>query len=330
MRVLLIGGTGFTGPALVSQLLERGHDVSFLHRGRTHDTRTRGAREIIADRKDSSQLSRAVTDAAPDIVVDMIPFTSEDAAKTREACEGVVSRVIALSSIDVYLAYGRIWKTEPGPLQPTPLTELSALRETNQPEGPDRDKLAVERSFKDDANVSATILRLPAIYGARDKHRRLRSYLKRMDDGRQTLLLGESISTWKFSRGYVDNVAHAVALAIENDEAAGEVFNVAEPRAMTELEFVKAIGEAAGWQGEVRVLPDTQLPKHLQPKVNFEQNWDVETGKIRSQLGYRELVPVQEALRRTIEWERANPLDVEPLEYDYDQEDQALAGTQSI
>ena len=325
MRVFLIGGTGFTGPALVSELLERGHDVTFLHRGKTHDPRTNGAREIIADRKDGSQLTAAIAAAAPDVVVDMIPFTAEDATLTKRACKDVVSRVVALSSIDVYLAYGRIWKTEPGPLQPTPLTEESALRETNQPEGPDRDKLAVERTFMDDADVPATILRLPAIYGARDHHRRLRSYLKRMDDGRQTILLGESIATWKFSRGYVDNVAHAIVLAIESDHAAGEVFNVAEPRAMTESEFVRAIGEAADWHGDVKVIPDTQLPKHLQPTVNFEQNWDVETRWIRSQLGYDELVPVREALRRTVEWERSNPPDEEPYEYNYEAEDEAIA-----
>ena len=53
MKVLLIGGTGFTGPALVSELLERGHDVAFLHRGRTNDARTAGAREIISDRMPS-------------------------------------------------------------------------------------------------------------------------------------------------------------------------------------------------------------------------------------------------------------------------------------
>lgn len=323
MRVFLIGGTGFTGPALVHELLERQHEVTFLHRGQTCDPRTSGAREIIANREDESQLIDAIAANSPDIVVDMIPFTADDAAITKKACQGVVSRVVALSSIDVYLAYGRIHRTEPGPLQPTPLTETSDLRETDRPEGPKSDKIAVERTLMDDSNLSATILRLPAIYGARDKHRRLRGYLKRMDDGRPTILLAESLATWKFSRGYVDNVAHAIVLAIESEPAAGEVFNVAEPRAMTELEFVEAIGEAAGWEGEIRIIPDLQLPKYLQPSVNFEQDWEVDTQKIRAQLGYSEVVDEQEAIRRTVDWERQNPPEVEPFECDYEQEDQA-------
>ena len=329
MNVFLIGGTGFTGPPLIRQLLEHGHDVTFLHRGQTHDKRTAGAREIIADRKNLSQLSHAIAHASPDVVVDMIPFIADDAETTRRACRSFVPRVVALSSIDVYLAFGRIQNTEPGPLQPTPLTEESALRETDQPNGPKIDKIAVERCYLQDAEPAATILRLPAIYGARDKYRRSRSYLKRMDDGRHTILPGEMIAGWKFSRGYVDNVAHAIALAVENNRAAGETFNVAEPQAMTELEFVRAIGEAAGWHGEITVLPDAALPQSLQTPVNFAQNWDVDTRKIRTRLGYSEIVDPREAIRRTVEWERADPPEVEPFELHYDEEDEALAAHQA-
>lgn len=37
MRVLVIGGTGPTGPHIVNGLLERGHDVTILHTG-GHET----------------------------------------------------------------------------------------------------------------------------------------------------------------------------------------------------------------------------------------------------------------------------------------------------
>ncbi len=171
-----------------------------------------------------------------------------------------------------------------------------------------------------DADLQSTVLRLPAIYGANDKHRRLRVYLKRMDDGRKFIMLGETIANWKFSRGYVDNVAHAVVLAIEQPSAAGNIFNVAEPRAMEEREFVESIGKAAGWTGEIVIVPDDQLPKHLQAAVNFNQDWEVDTAKIREQLGYAELISIDDA----IAWERENPPEVEPYEIDYEAEDQAL------
>ena len=321
MRVFLIGGTGFVGPALVEQLLQRGHEVTLLHRGQTHDVRTTDA---IGDRNDVTKLSEAIESAVPNVVVDMIPFTARDAETVQQACNDSVERVVALSSIDVYLAYGRIKKTELGPPQLTPMTEESELRQTDEPEGPESDKISVERSYLGNASLPATILRLPAFYGARDKYRRLRDYLKRMDDGRDSILLGDSIAPWKFSRGYVDNVAHAIVLAVENASVAGEIYNVAEPQAMTELEFVQAIGRAAEWQGDVKVIPDSQLPEYLQPKADFSQDWDVDSSKIRSQIGYSEIVEIDDAIRRSIQWERDNPPDVEPFEIDYEQEDRAI------
>ncbi|MCA9052237.1 MAG: NAD-dependent epimerase/dehydratase family protein [Planctomycetaceae bacterium] len=323
-NVFVIGGTGFVGPPLIQQLTKCGHDVTYLHRGETHDSRTDGAREVIADRKDESRLAAAIAMSKPDIVVDMIPFTADDALAVRRACCDSVQRIVALSSIDVYLAFGRIHETEPGPVQPTPLTELSSLRQTNQPGGPTCDKIAVEQTYLSEVSPPATILRLPAIYGARDKYRRLRGYLKRMDDGRPFILLGESIAKWKFSRGYVENVAHAISLAVQQDCAAGEIYNVAEPQAMTEADLVHTIARTTGWQGDVITLPDGYLPEYLKPKVNFAQDWEVCTRKIREQLGYSEIVNSATAFERTVDWERSSPPEAEPFEYDDRLEDQAF------
>ena len=106
MKIFLIGGTRFTGPPLVAELLGRNHEVTILHRGETRDERTAGAHAINADRSDGERLRKAIADVSPGLVVDMIPFTAEDAKTTIAACEGLVPRVVALSSIDVYLAYG--------------------------------------------------------------------------------------------------------------------------------------------------------------------------------------------------------------------------------
>jgi hypothetical protein len=47
--------------------------------------------------------------------------------------------------------------------------------------------------------------------------------------------------------------------------------------------------------------------------------------RIRKELGYRELLPREEAIRRTIEWERANPPTAPLAQFDYAAEDAALA-----
>ncbi len=56
---------------------------------------------------------------------------------------------------------------------------------------------------------------------------------------------------------------------------------------------------------------------------NLDQHWVAETARIREELGYREPIAREEAIRRTIEWERAPPqagLD----QFEYAAEDIAL------
>jgi nucleoside-diphosphate-sugar epimerase len=52
-----------------------------------------------------------------------------------------------------------------------------------------------------------------------------------------------------------------------------------------------------------------------------------DTHRIRSELGYAEAVPQDEALRRTVEWERAHPPEkIDPAQFDYAAEDAVLGG----
>ena len=140
--------------------------------------------EILGDRKQLASYRDEIRQLKPDVAVDMIPYSREDAASFMETMQGLAGRVIALSSIDVYLAYGRIHRTEPGPPIPVPLSESAPLRQTDQPAGPKYDKIAVEKIVMGNGNLPGTILRLPAIYGPHDHLHRLHPYLKRMDDGR--------------------------------------------------------------------------------------------------------------------------------------------------
>jgi len=74
------------------------------------------------------------------------------------------------------------------------------------------------------------------------------------------------------------------------------------------------------------VLPTARAPAHLLIPGNLDQHWVADTSRIRAELGYAEPVSRAEALRRTIEWERANPPAYDPAQFDYAAEDAALAG----
>jgi nucleoside-diphosphate-sugar epimerase len=128
----------------------------------------------------------------------------------------------------------------------------------------------------------------------------------------------------------VENVAGAIALALADDRAADRIYNVGEPDSPTISEWVHRIGEQAGWQGRIVTLPAGRVPPHLLPDIDTAHDLAVDTSRLRTELGYSEAIPQDEALRRTIAWERANPpAQIDPARFDYAAEDAALraAGT---
>ena len=145
----------------------------------------------------------------------------------------------------------------------------------------------------------------PMTYGAGDPSRRLSTYPKRMDDGRRAILLDAGLARWKCPRGYVENVAAAIALAVENERAVRRVYNVSEPLSFREADWVGQIGEIVGWAGEVATAPEGRIPV----PYHFAQDLVMDSRRIREELGFTEPVIRVEALRRTIAWERANPPD---------------------
>jgi nucleoside-diphosphate-sugar epimerase len=74
------------------------------------------------------------------------------------------------------------------------------------------------------------------------------------------------------------------------------------------------------------MLPRESTPKHLLQSGNLAQHIVVSSDRIRAELGYREPVPIGEAVRRTIVWEQRNPpAAFNPDQFDYDSENEALA-----
>jgi nucleoside-diphosphate-sugar epimerase len=333
------------GPHVVASLHTMGHQVAVCNRGQTEAAlpaaveRLRLSSASLDDRDGFEDLAEEFRRFAPDVVVDMIPVTERAAQATMQAFRGIAGRVVALSSQDVYRAYGRVQGSESGPPDPVPLTEKSPLRERLYPyrgetlralDDPyrwmdDYDKLLVEQVILGDLELPGTVLRLPMVYGPRDRQHRTLEYLKRMDDGRPYILLGEGLARWCWTRGYAADMAHAITLAVIDEEAAGQVYNVGEPEALTTAEWVEGIAQATGWEGEVIVIPDEALPEGLRTGVDTRQDLVVDTNRIRHELGYAELTSREGALRRTVAWQRANPPEtIDSSAFDYNAEDVAL------
>ncbi len=126
LKILILGGTGFTGPFQVKYALERGHKVTVFNRGQTHPGELpEGVEQLIGDR--NGQLD-ALKGRKWDVVIDnptMLPKWVHDAA---EILQGNVDRYIFISTISVY---GNIEK--PGTDETAPVAKYSgadAMKET--------------------------------------------------------------------------------------------------------------------------------------------------------------------------------------------------------
>jgi nucleoside-diphosphate-sugar epimerase/aminoglycoside phosphotransferase (APT) family kinase protein len=334
MRVLSIGGNGFIGRFVTALLLEAGHDVVVFHRGTTPLDSSR-AGELIGRHEDLPLFGADIARLEPDVVIDFILGSGAHAATLLEALAGRAGRLVVLSSQDVYRATGILHRLEPGDPDPVPLGEDAPLRTRLHPYPPpvldalrgvfgwvdaEYDKIPVERAVLEQTEIPTVVLRLPMVFGPGDPLHRLFPIVKRVDDRRPFILLDERMAAWRATRGYVENVAAAVALAATAPEAAG-IYNVGEA-VTSELEWTRAVARAAGFSGVIRELAGDQTPAHLLPPGNVAQHWVTDSSRLARELSFKPPVSLAVGLERTIAWERAHPPDaIDPAQFDYAAED---------
>lgn len=340
MQVLVICGTGFIGAPLLRRLHAAGHAVTVYHRGTREPELPDGVRHIRDARAAVPVLEfpEALFATPYDVVIHMTLIGERDAEAIVHAFSGRARRLVVVSSGDVYAAHGQLLGLEPpsehsGPL----LTEDSPLRAGRYPYGRrvpgpwgelvDYDKILVEEVVHRAPDLATTVIRLPAVYGRGDPHHRFLPWIKRMEDGRPAILLGEGAARWRFTHGYVENVAVAIALVATDDRAVGRTYHVGEAHTPTVIERVAVVARATGWRGQVVVVPDDRLPAHLRSSYHYVADLAYDTSRIRSELGYAEPITDADAMRVTMRWERGAGLPVaDHARFDYAAEDAVLAG----
>lgn len=322
------------GPEIAARLIAEGHRVFVFHRG-TYKPPGGVAGEVRGDRNELARYADKLLALKPDILIDMVLMTETQARQVVKLFGTRMSRLVVASSCDVYLNYDLLLGRDVGEVDGSRLTEQSSLRQKlyvhrEHASGPedvlyDYDKILVERTVLASESAPAVVVRLPMVFGPNDYQHRLYPYLKRMLDNRPAILLGESQARARMCRAYARDCAHALALAALHDKAESEIYNVSLPTTETEREWVARIGRRADWDGNIITVPDDNLPDHLQSSLHYQHHLDIDSSKIRGQLGYAELSSVDDALDRTIAWESANPPDkLEPGAFNYPAEDAVL------
>ena len=337
MKVLIIGGTGFIGTFVSKQLLVRGNDVTIVHRGQTtSEVSSTQMKEIAAEHNNLDRCIEEFKHVGPEVVIDMIPMCEDDARDLINAFRGIAKRLVVISSADVYRNYELLRGITEAFSDPRLITESSPLRENLFPyrnQAKDQndqlynyDKILVERVVMNQDEFPVTILRLPAVYGPGDKKHRLFPYLKRMDDGRPAILVEQGLMDWRWTRGYVENVAAAISWAAGDQRPISRIYNVGESKGIAEKDWIQSIAEVVGWKGKIVAVAPSLFPEQMRSGLAWQHQLETDTSLIRSQPDFSEPFSFREGISRTIAWERENPSSIRnPGDFNYEAEDRVLA-----
>ena len=284
MRALLLAGNGFIGSRTAARLADQGIDVTVHHCGRRPAPPSEAITELVVPRTDPPiiEFPAAASSIKVDTVIHFLCMGREDAAAFVSGFDGKAKRLVLISSCDVYRAYGRFTRLEPGPPESTPIAETAPLRCRHYPYragAPDPthlhywyEKLEAERHIAQATCSEFVILRLPKVYGHRN-------------DNLDTVYGFADQPDWRWTHGHVENVAAAIAAAALHPGAAGEIFNVGELDTPT-------MGE------RLADLPQIPAPGAQATDYDFAQDLDFQTSKIRSLLGYQDVVDERKAMRQ--------------------------------
>jgi len=128
LRILILGGTGFTGSFQLKYALSRGHKVTVFNRGKTHPGELpKEAEQLIGDR--NGQLD-ALKNRKWDVCIDnptTLPVWVRDAA---QILKGNIDRYVFISTISVFSDVSKVNMDESGPL--AEYKGADAMKETQE------------------------------------------------------------------------------------------------------------------------------------------------------------------------------------------------------
>jgi len=320
MKVLVTGGTGFTGKALVRRLLDQRHQVVALdcREGlKTEELRQWGAEVVIGTVTDRDAVRRCMKDvevvhhlaaAFRELNVPNRHYDDVNVGGTRNVLEAAwdqrVRKFIYCSTCGVH-----------GNIDNPPGGENAPIRPADYYQ---RTKYEAEPVVLDyfRKGMKAVIIRPAAIYGPGDPERFFLIF-KRVAGGVFPMFgSGRTL----YHPLYIDNLVDAFMLAMQDGKGDGQAYLIADEEFVTIEDLVKRTAKALGVDVRIPHYPVWPVvlaghlcekvckPFHVTPPIFprrvdwYRQNRAFKIDKARRELGYQPRVGLDEGLKRTAEW----------------------------
>ncbi len=324
MRVLVTGGTGFTGKALVKRLIDEGHEVVALDYKeglKTEELRGWGAKvvigsvtdmEIVEQCMDGVEVVHHLAAAFRELDVPNTYYREINVEGTKNVLEVAsahkVKKFIYCSTCGVH---GNI--DDPPGGEDAPIQPADYYQQTKYEAEP------IVNEYNQNG-MKTVILRPAAIYGPGDPERFFMIF-KRVARG--SFPMCGNGKTY-YHPLYIDNLVDAFMLAMEDGKGEGGTYLIADEEYVEIKEIVKKTGKALNIDVKIKYYPIIPLiivghifekvckPFRITPPIFprrvdwYRQNRAFKIDKAKKDLGYKPKVGLDEGLRRTGQWYRAN------------------------
>lgn len=313
MKVLIIGGTGNTGPTLVHKLLDQGHTLTTFNRGVTPDHLPDSVERLRGDRSDRDTLSAALGAQSWDCVVDMVVYTAQEAQDMVEMLQGRTEHYIFVSSGQVYLVRDGLERPfseddYAGELIAAPKPNTFGYEEWLYGIGKRGAEDVLAQAW-DRQRFPYTSLRLPMVNSERDPYNRLYNYILRIRDGGPILIPDQP--QYPLRHVYMHDVAEAIQYLVNHGPQQHRVYNISQDETLSLHEFLGLIAEIMDQPMPelVELKRDILEANGFMPDCSpFSDQWMSELTNERSKVDLNmHYTPLRDCLRQIIHHYDANP-----------------------
>ena len=323
MKLLVTGGTGFTGSRLVELLLAKGHEITILdnQEGLFYPSLAKKTKIIlgsITDREPVRQSLEGVEGvfhlaaAFRKINVPDKVYWDVNVEGTRILCEESLKlplkKFVYCSTQGVHGNIANPPGDENSPVAPVDYYQVTKY------EGEKVVKSFTEKGLK------SVILRPMGIYGPGDPARFLMLF-RQVQKGRFPMFGDGNVL---YHPVYIDNLNDSFLNAFESDKIHAETYLIGDEKYLTIKELVKKVGEALGIDVKIIHLPFLPIylaacvceflcmPFKIPPPIFrrrvdwYRQNRAFKIDKAKRELGYQPKIGIEEGLKRTGQWYKEN------------------------